>query len=259
MVSFSTTLSVFCLQFLPAENNSSSMFTISGTCNSEALNLVSPMAKPFRLFWAFVFLSNLVFSQLDDFFYNTGSHGVEHNMSLYGAAEIEKNGVLCLTNVTNRLFGQAFHPYPLLFKNSTDGTAFSFSTSFVFAIVPEYPRLGGNGLAFTISATKELARALPSQYLGLFNATNTGNFSNHVFAVEFDTVQEMEFGDINDNHVGIDINSLVSNISATAAYFRNDSTKEELHLISGKPIQAWIDYDSRRNQLNVTLSLAFFF
>ncbi|KAF8392982.1 hypothetical protein HHK36_021223 [Tetracentron sinense] len=210
------------------------------------------MAKPLRFFWVFVFLPNLVFSQLDNFIY-TGFHGVgNNNISMNGATKIDSNGVLELTNVTKRLIGRAFYPSPLRFKNSTDGTPFSFSTSFAFAIVPEYPKLGGHGLTFTISPTKEFKGALPSQYFGLFNAENS---SNHIFAVEFDTVQELEFGDIDDNHVGIDINSPISNDSASAAYYRDGSTKKEaLNLISGKTFQAWIDYDSRRNQLNVTLS-----
>ncbi|KAF2303199.1 hypothetical protein GH714_014516 [Hevea brasiliensis] len=52
--------------------------------------------------------------------------------------------------------------------------------------------------------------------LGLFNETNNGNDTNHVVAVELDTVYsyDSKFGDINDNHVGIDINGLRSYESA---------------------------------------------
>ncbi|KAK1355308.1 hypothetical protein POM88_048564 [Heracleum sosnowskyi] len=74
---------------------------------------------------------------------------------------------------------------------------------------------------------------------------------------EFDTVQDFEFHDINDNHIGVDIDSLISNVSVNASCFNNGgSVKEELYLKSGKTIQAWIDYDSGRNELNVTLSLS---
>ncbi|KAL0451122.1 UNVERIFIED_CONTAM: L-type lectin-domain containing receptor kinase S.4 [Sesamum latifolium] len=116
------------------------------------------------------------------------------------------------------------------------------------------PKLGGHGLAFTIAPSKELKSALPSQYLGLLNSSDVGNFSNHLFAVEFDTVQDFEFGDINDNHVGIDINDMESNQSAAAAYFSDNSVKKDLNLKGGKPIVAWIEYDSVTNFLNVTLS-----
>ncbi|KAI3443038.1 CYCLIN domain-containing protein [Psidium guajava] len=178
------------------------------------------------------------------------------NLTLSAAAEIDNRGILHLTNETSRLMGHAFHSSPLRFKNSPGGDVSSFSTSFVFAIVPEYPKLGGHGLAFVVSATRDLRGALPRQYLGLFNASDVGNFSNHLFAVELDTVQDFEFGDINDNHVGIDINSLASNASAAAAYYAagDDSTKRDLNLTSGKPIQAWIDYDSSEKVINVTIA-----
>ncbi|KAL2250490.1 UNVERIFIED_CONTAM: L-type lectin-domain containing receptor kinase S.4 [Sesamum indicum] len=190
---------------------------------------------------------------MDEFTY-TGFGDPKTNISLNGVALIGKNGILRLTNETSRLIGHAFYPSPIRLKNSTTGTVFSFSTCFVFSIHPEYPKLGGHGLAFTIAPSKELKSALPSQYLGLLNSSDVGNFSNHLFAVEFDTVQDFEFGDINDNHVGIDINGLESNQSAAAAYFSDDSVKMDLNLKGGKPIVAWIVYDSVTNFLNVTLS-----
>ncbi|KAJ8550982.1 hypothetical protein K7X08_000352 [Anisodus acutangulus] len=150
--------------------------------------------------------------------------------------------------------GHAFYSSPFQFKNSTTSTALSFSTCFALAIVPEYPKLGGHGLAFTISQSNDFSTALPSQYLGLLNATDVGNFSNHIFAVEFDTVQDFEFGDINDNHVGININSLRSNMSETSGYYNDDMVKQDLNLKCGKAILAWVEYDSVRKLVNVTLS-----
>ncbi|KAK8563759.1 hypothetical protein V6N12_035899 [Hibiscus sabdariffa] len=176
-----------------------------------------------------------------------------NNLTLTGVAEIDQHGILRLTNDTSRLQGHAFYSSPFRFKNSPNGQAFSFSTSFVFVSVPEYLKLGGHGLAFTIATSKDL-KALPSQYLGILNATDNGNFTNHLVAVEFDTVQDFEFQDINDNHIGIDLNSLVSNASASAAYFTDGGSKQNLTLKSGKPIQAWVDYDSVENVINVTLA-----
>lgn len=205
-------------------------------------------------FFFFVFLWNPVKPDSNELFF-AGFRDARANLSLNGVAEIQNNGILKLTNDTLRVLGHAFYSSPFRFKNATTGKALSFSTSFAFAIVPEYPKLGGHGLAFTISPSKELPKALPSQYLGLLNSTDVGNFSNHVFAVEFDTVQDFEFGDISDNHVGIDINSLASNMSAAASYFdENTGAKTDLNLRSGKRIQAWIDYDSTKTQLTVKLS-----
>ncbi|KAI5429813.1 L-type lectin-domain containing receptor kinase S.4 [Lathyrus oleraceus] len=149
--------------------------------------------------------------------------------------------------------GHAFYPLPFQLKNKTTGKVFSFSSSFALAVVPEYPKLGGHGMAFTIAPTKDL-KALPSQYLGLFNSSDVGNFSNHLFAVEFDTVQDFEFGDINDNHVGININSMMSNASVKAGYYNDDSVFQDLNIKGGKAILVWVDYDSLMNVVSVTLS-----
>ncbi|KAJ4719981.1 Lectin receptor kinase [Melia azedarach] len=211
------------------------------------------MAEKLRVFLVFFFfLLKPVFSQPDEFYFSGFQDAV--NITLYGAAEIEENGLLKLTNTTLRVLGHAFYSSPIKFKDNSSHKSSSFSTCFAFAMVPEYAELGGHGLAFTLSPSKELTGALPSQYLGLLNASDMGNSTNHIFAVEFDTVQDFEFGDKNDNHVGIDMNSLKSNASATAEYFLENSTKEVLNLKSGEVIQAWIDYDSAKNRIDVRLS-----
>ncbi|KAK7259956.1 hypothetical protein RIF29_25592 [Crotalaria pallida] len=193
-------------------------------------------------------------SQPDQVFYAGFKEMGNNNLTLNGVAKIEKNGILKLTNETLRLIGRAFYPTPFRFKNSKYGKVLSFSSCFAFAIVPEYPKLGGHGLAFTIAPSKDL-KALPSQYLGLLNSTDIGNFSNHLFAVEFDTVQDYEFGDIDDNHVGIDINSLKSSASENAGYYPDtEFSKQNINLKSGKTVLAWVDYDSAENVIHVTLS-----
>ncbi|WJX81880.1 hypothetical protein P8452_64710 [Trifolium repens] len=200
-----------------------------------------------------IFLFAPVLSQVDQLMYAGFKDVDPNNLTLNGIAEIEKNGIIRLTNETSKLMGHAFYSQPFQLKNSSTGTGFSFSSCFAIAVVPEYPKLGGHGMAFTIAPTKDL-KALPIQCLGLLNSSNVGNFSNHLFAVEFDTVQDFEFGDINDNHVGIDINSLQSNASVIAGYYTDDSTKQDLNIKSGKPILVWVDYDSSMNLISVTLS-----
>ncbi|CAM8899584.1 unnamed protein product [Rhodiola kirilowii] len=195
-------------------------------------------------------LPNPVRSQNDEFFYNSFADS-NTSLSLNGVAKVETNGTIRLTNDTRRLLGHAFYTKPIRFKKSAQSKAFSFSTAFTFAIVPEFRNLGGHGMAFVIAISKELTGAFPSQYLGLLNASNNGNTTNHIFAVEFDTVQDFEFGDINDNHVGIDINSMTSETSMTASYILGG---EILNLKSGKTIEAWIDYDGVSNLVNVSLS-----
>ncbi|KAI4382820.1 hypothetical protein MLD38_008733 [Melastoma candidum] len=209
-------------------------------------------AKRLLLCWVVLLLSpTLCLSQLD-FTFPRGFSSAGPNLTLNGAAVVSDIGILTLTNDSLRVLGHAFYSSPVTLRNA--GKAISFSTSFAFAIVPQYPKLGGHGLAFTISRTKDLPGALPSQYLGLMNASDIGNSSNRVFAVEFDTVQDFEFGDIDDNHVGVDINSLVSNASVPAVYYAQNSSKVGIYMKSGTVILAWVDYDSGHNRLEVRLS-----
>ena len=142
------------------------------------------------------------------FIFNYGFQSA--NLIMDGFASVTSNGLLILTNQTQLKIGHAFYPNPLVFTNTS-----SFSTTFVFAIRPQYPNLGGHGMTFVISPTTTAFKdAVRPPYLGLFNEKNNGNSTNHVFAVELDTNQNTQFDDIDDNHIGIDINSLKSKKSA---------------------------------------------
>ncbi|KAF3517682.1 hypothetical protein DY000_02063523 [Brassica cretica] len=170
-----------------------------------------------------------------------------------GSAHLKSNGLFRLTNTTAQTAGQVFYNYPLRFKDSPNGTVFSFSTTFIFAIASHYGADNGHGLAFVLCPTRGLSNVDPTQYLGLFNSTNMGDPSNHIVAVELDTVQTAEFNDIDSNHVGIDINSVISEVASSAGYFNDDGTFVNLFLSSGDPMQVWIEYESKQKQLNVTL------
>nr|XP_009417026.1 PREDICTED: L-type lectin-domain containing receptor kinase IV.3-like [Musa acuminata subsp. malaccensis] len=151
--------------------------------------------------------------------------------------------------------GHAFYRTPLRFRDSPNGTVFSFSTTFVFAFISELADLGGDGMTFLVSPTKDFSGALGNQYLGLFNSSSRGNSTNHVLAIELDTIGNPEFQDIDDNHVGININDMKSNESRTAGYYLNDTGSiENLSLSSGQTMQVWVDYDSHEMLLNVTLA-----
>ncbi|XP_031281784.1 L-type lectin-domain containing receptor kinase IV.1-like [Pistacia vera] len=176
------------------------------------------------------------------------------NLSLDGIAEFTNNGVLQLTNKTRYQNGHAFYPNPISFKNSSNGHAFSFSTTFVFAIHPKYSEFSGHGMAFVIAPTRGLPLALPNQYLGLFNERNDGNFGNHVFAVEIDTQLNEEFLETNDNHIGIDINGLKSVKSAPAGYYENQTGDFKKLTLTRQKIQVWVEYNGEEKQIKVTLA-----
>ena len=159
-----------------------------------------------------------MFAQADQFIYNDFR---EANLHLDGTARIHPNGLLQLTNNSQQEVGHAFHRLPLKFNTSSSGLtqAPSFSTNFVFAIVPETPSKGGHGIAFTISPSWKIQNDSYSNYLGLLNPSDDGLSTNHLLAIELDTTRGPEVQDKDNNHVGIDVNSLKSIESATATYY----------------------------------------
>ncbi|KAB2630639.1 L-type lectin-domain containing receptor kinase IV.1-like [Pyrus ussuriensis x Pyrus communis] len=154
------------------------------------------------------------------------------NISLDGVAQFTPNGLLILTNDSQEIIGHAFYPNPVTLKNSySDTNAFSFSTTFVG--IPE---------------------AGHSPFLDLFNLTNNRNVTNHIFAVELDATKQIKFIDIDNNHVGIDINGLNSVKSSTVGYYaKNNGGFRNLSLTSGQAMQVWVEYDGTKKQINVTL------
>ncbi|KAF9596487.1 hypothetical protein IFM89_012218 [Coptis chinensis] len=182
------------------------------------------------------------------------------NLSLDGVSTlITPNGLLQLTDQTVNVTGHAFYPSPM-FNNSlkrNNTSISSFSTSFVFGIIPsDQKKGGGHGFAFAISPSNQLSGGSSSHYLGLLNPSNDGKATNHLFAIEFDTVGAGgAFGDIDNNHVGVDVNSMISLESKTASYYgESGNTTTKINMENGGPIQVWIEYDGVNKFINVTLS-----
>ncbi|TYI03621.1 hypothetical protein ES332_A11G352300v1 [Gossypium tomentosum] len=173
---------------------------------------------------------------------NQGQFGFNGYLNVEGVAGVDSRGL-----------GQIFYKNPIQFKNSTNATVSFFSTTFIFAIVPEYTEFGGPGLAFVISPNNEISVALPSQYLSLSSEINIGLDLNHVVAIELDMSRTIAVGDIDDNHVGIDINSPRSVTAASTGYFTDESEFKNLSLKSGDPMQVWVEYDGVEKQIDVTL------
>ncbi|GJN24442.1 hypothetical protein PR202_gb12180 [Eleusine coracana subsp. coracana] len=151
------------------------------------------------------------------------------NLILDGVASITPNGLLELTNGPARLKGHAFHPTPFHFSKN-NRTLQSFSITFIFAIYCIHTDICGHGIALVISARNNFSDAMPSQYMGLINSYNNGNASNHFFAVELDTNDNDEFKDIDNNHVGIDINGLDSVNSRSAGYYDDNNDAVDIRL-----------------------------
>nr|CAB3493062.1 unnamed protein product [Digitaria exilis] len=209
---------------------------------------------------ALLLLTSLQLAVADQFTYD-GFAGA--SLALDGAARVAPNGLLVMTNDTAAMTGHALHPSPLRFRDEAapNGSVRSFSASFVFAIVsPHLQR--SHGLAFFVSRTRNLSTTtMPYQYLGLLNTTDgdDGAVTNHILAVELDTVLNYEFADIDNNHVGIDVDSLRSVAAASAGYYDaddNGGVLQNLSVSSGEAMQVWVDYDGNSTVLDVTLAPA---
>ncbi|CAL5386629.1 unnamed protein product [Camellia sinensis] len=202
----------------------------------------------------YLYLKLMALAEDENQFTYNGFHGA--NLHLDGDAQVHPNGLLQLTNTSKHQAGHVFYQIPIKFNTSSSRyRSLSFSTNFIFVMVPEITNFSGHGIAFTISPSMNFTQAVVSQYLGLFNYSNNGLASNHLLAIEFDTIKNLEFNDINDNHVGIDVNSLNSIVSAPVTYYSNsEGINKSLDLISGNPMQVWIDYDEVVNLLNVTIA-----
>lgn len=83
----------------------------------------------------------------------------------------------------------------------------SFRTEFVLNILPRNGT--GEGMAFILTNNPELPRNSSGQWLGLVNSQTDGSPANRIVAVEFDT-RKSGRGDHDDNHVGLDVNSVES-------------------------------------------------
>lgn len=122
----------------------------------------------------------------------------------------------------------------------------SFSSYFSFSMSSG----NGDGLAFVILPGGYPSRGLDGKWFGLFSQNSGSGSVSHLpnlFAVEFDSALNKEVMDVNANHVGIDIESLISTKSA-------DVSEIELILNDGSQLHAWIDYDSWSKVVEVRLS-----
>ncbi|XP_024522175.1 probable L-type lectin-domain containing receptor kinase S.7 [Selaginella moellendorffii] len=174
------------------------------------------------------------------------------SMSLLGDAFL-RNGSIELTKDSSGGLssGRALFPSPIRLVDRASNATASFNTSFTFSITNTDAVHFGDGLAF-IFAPSNTTQGGPGGWLGFLSASAPAGrppppTTQHSLAVEFDTFLNVEFMDPNDNHVGVDVDSMVSLEFA-------DAGSERVELKSGRPITAWIQYDSGRQEMEVSLS-----
>nr|CAB3456848.1 unnamed protein product [Digitaria exilis] len=166
--------------------------------------------------------------------------------STENAIELTKNDI---SDLNYHSVGRVWHAQPVPLWDPTTGEVASFTTSFTFRIKPagaSSPELSADGMAFFLSAGHP-SGVPPGSYgrnLGLFTDGNNMNATgdDRVVAVEFDTYRNEEWEE-DGNHVGIDVNSIVS-----AA-----STSPDYSIKSGEILAAEVAFDNSTDILAVKL------
>lgn len=166
------------------------------------------------------------------------------SLKLLGDAHLN-NGSVRLTRdlaVPNSGSGRVLYGKPVRFRQPETHLTASFSTFFSFSVMNLNPSSIGGGLAFILSPDDETVGD-SGGYIGLLNEKGD---QNGVVAVEFDTLMDVEFKDINGNHVGLDLNSMISSQVA--------DLEDIVELKGGDLINAWIEFDGETQSFNVSVS-----
>ncbi|CAH1444287.1 unnamed protein product [Lactuca virosa] len=169
------------------------------------------------------------------------------NFTLLGESYL-RHGVAGLTLESNLLAsssGTIMYTTPVRFSSNRTNSSASFSTRFSFSIVNLNPLSPvGDGLTFFISPENRTLGS-PGGYLGLVDSSRLTK--NKFIAIEYDTRLDPHFNDPNNNHVGLDIDSLNSIKTA-------DCMDAGIDLRTGISFTSWIDYDHGQKNLKVFLT-----
>ncbi|KAG6427408.1 hypothetical protein SASPL_111652 [Salvia splendens] len=167
------------------------------------------------------------------------------SMKLLGDAHFSNGSVRLTRDVTVPYSGagRVLYSKPVSFRRPGIPSTASFSTFFSFSVTNLNPSSIGGGLAFVLSPSDEFVGDAGG-FLGLMEAEGA---PKGVVAVEFDTMMDVEFKDINGNHVGLDLNSMVSTRVRDLGIFGVD-------LKSGDLVNSWVDYSGPTRSLKVYVS-----
>ncbi|GJR57557.1 L-type lectin-domain containing receptor kinase VIII.1-like protein [Tanacetum coccineum] len=139
--------------------------------------------------------------------------------------------------VPNSGAGRVLYNKPIKFRLPESLFPASFNTHFSFRIVDLNVDSIGGGLAFVISP-EDIAVGDSGGFLGV---------PAGAVAVEFDSLMDVAFKDINGNHVGLDLDSMVSSKVT-------DLDSVDIDLKSGDSVNSWIEFSGLTQQLNVSVS-----
>ncbi|XP_057425102.1 putative bark agglutinin LECRPA3 [Lotus japonicus] len=161
------------------------------------------------------------------------------NITLQGGAKILDNGILALPDDTSIEQSRALYTTPVPIWDSTTGEVASFVTSFSFIVTDIPNRYPADGLVFFLAP---FGTQIPNNSGGgALAIVDPNNAFNRFVAVEFDSYINNEC-DPSYNHIGIDVNSLIS--LKTVKWNRVSGSLEKVSII----------YDSLAKTLSVAVT-----
>nr|GMD56622.1 L-type lectin-domain containing receptor kinase VIII.1-like [Ipomoea batatas] len=187
---------------------------------------------------------------------------IPQDVSLLGSAAISSEQS-CLqipkpsqSTDLKHLAGRAIYSSPIRLFDPVTQTPASFQTTFSFQfqappnnsvktqqLDPNDVINGGHGLTFII-VPDEFTVGRSGPWLGMLNDVCDDNYKS--VAIEFDTRRNPEFGDPNDNHIGINLGSIVSTAAVNASDVGIDLNDGSVH-------RAWISYDGHLRFIEIRL------
>ncbi|KAA8540113.1 hypothetical protein F0562_026805 [Nyssa sinensis] len=196
-----------------------------------------------------------------DFSSNNGR--ISQDVKLLGSAIFSnEKGCVQIPDVSQQvdlryLAGRAIYSSPIRLYDPLTQTPASFETTFSFQFNTTLAASnsnnqttfgfergnGGSGLTFII-VPDEFTVGRPGKWLGMLNDVCDDDYK--AVGVEFDTRQNPEFRDPNDNHVGINLGSIVSTTTINAS-------DVGVFLKDGSVHRAWVSYDGQRRYMDVRL------
>ena len=147
------------------------------------------------------------------------NHFETSNLILQGAAYLDPEGLQLtkdsVNSPLNYSVGRALYYERVHLRDKSTGWRTDFTTHFSFIIAGVDDHVSADGLAFFIAPFgSDMLNNSAGGFLGLFSNESALNATeNRIIAVEFDTYQNG--WDPIANHVGIDVNSIVSNATVT--------------------------------------------
>ncbi|XP_026666389.2 L-type lectin-domain containing receptor kinase IX.1-like [Phoenix dactylifera] len=164
----------------------------------QLLTVLIPVASPLYFNFAGIDLDKPNISFSGDAYFNVRNVQLTKNQAGNGA------------NLTHSV-GRATYSKPVPLWDKASGTLANFTTNFTFAIDGLGKNYSADGLAFFLSPiTSKAPPDSAGAGLGLFSSSGNETEESKVVAVEFDSYKNPAVKDTSDNHVGIDIWSIIS-------------------------------------------------